>query len=66
MYSAKKNQNYLKILDQVQQTRKNNNVNWMNIIKTCMELSPRKTIKILKDIEKDDHEINYLFKKLLK
>ena len=55
----------LEIIDELERVRANNNINWMNIIKTCIQLSPKKTIKILKDIEKDDKEINILFKKLL-
>ncbi len=54
----------LKILNEIEQTRKNNNVNWMNILRYSMKNSPSKTLKFLNSINSDDDVISNLFKKL--
>lgn len=56
----------LKILDQIENTRKNNNINWMNIVRTSMKNSSKDTLEILKNINNDDNKISELFKKLVK
>ncbi|OUX36083.1 MAG: hypothetical protein CBE33_06790 [Candidatus Pelagibacter sp. TMED273] len=54
----------LKLLDEIEQTRKNNNVNWMNILRHSMKNSPSETLKFLNSINSDDDIISNLFKKL--
>ena len=56
----------LKLLNEIENTRTNNNVNWMNILRNSIKSSPTKTLKILKSINKDDDKISKLFKELNK
>ena len=66
-YQRQKNNNInekLKLLDEIQKTRKNNNVNWMNILRHSIKSSPSETLKIFKSINIDDDRISKLFKKL--
>ena len=57
-------QKKLEILNQIESTRKNNNVNWMNILRTSIKNSTSDTLKIIKMINQDDNKITKLFKKL--
>ena len=66
-YQKQKNDNInkkIKLLDEIEKTRKNNNVNWMNILRHSIKSSPLKTLKILNSINIDDDRISKLFKKL--
>lgn len=66
-YQDEKNNNInkrLEILNQIENTRKNNNVNWMNILRYSMKSSPNETLKMLNNINIDDDKISKLFKKL--
>ena len=56
----------LQILNEIEATRKNNNINWMNIVRTALKNSPKNTLDILKDINHDDKKISTLFKKIVK
>ena len=56
-------QKNLDIIDQIEKTRKNNNINWMNIIRTSLKSSSEETLEILKQINIDDSKISSLFKK---
>jgi len=56
--------NKLEILDKIESTRKNNNINWMNILRTSIKSSTSDTLKIIKMINQDDNKISSLFKKL--
>ena len=58
--------NKLKILNQIENTRKNNNINWMDIVRVGLKNSPEKLDKILYKINNDDNTITELFKKLIK
>jgi methionyl-tRNA formyltransferase len=53
----------LDIIAQIENTRQNNNVNWMNIIRTSINSSSKETLKILKQINTDDKKISALFRK---
>ena len=66
-YNREKNNNInkkLKLLNEIEKTRKKNNVNWMNILRHSIKNSPSKTLKILNSINSDDDIISKLFKKL--
>lgn len=66
-YQREKNKNIdkkLQLLNDIEKTRKNNNVNWMNILRHSIKNSPIKTLKILNSINHDDDIISKLFKKL--
>ena len=54
----------IKLIDKIEKTRKNNNVNWMDLVRTSLKNSPRKTLEILKSINTDDKKISDLFKKI--
>ena len=53
-----------KLIDQIQQIRKKNNVNWMDILRIAFESSPGRTKKVFKNIFKDDRSINVISMKL--
>jgi len=58
--------NYLKIIDQISNARKKNNINWMKILKLSFKLAPRDAKKILEDINTQDKKISKLVEKLSK
>ena len=57
--------NYEKFINQIENKRKANNVNWMNLLKLCFRNSPSETKKIFNKINKKDKEITKLSKKLI-
>jgi hypothetical protein len=57
---------YLKIISKIENFRKNNNKNWMNILRTAFIYAPKKTAKIMSKIYTDDIRISKLAKKLTK
>ena len=61
-----KNNNYLKIIDQIEKIRSKNNVNWMDILRLAFKLDPKKASKIMKKINYDDKKISNLLSKLSK
>ncbi len=58
--------NYLKIINQISNARKKNNVNWMKILRLAFKLAPIDAKKILKDINTQDKKISKLVEKLSK
>ena len=61
-----KNNNYLKIIKQIEKIRSKNNVNWMNILRLAFKLDPKNAAKIMKKINYDDKRISDLLKELSK
>ena len=61
-----KNNNYLKIISQIEKIRSKNNVNWMDILRLAFKLDPKKASKIMKKINYDDKKISNLLSKLSK
>ena len=57
---------YLSIINQIEKIRKNNNSNWMGILKLCFKHSPKEAAKLMSNIYKDDSKISKLSKKLSK
>ena len=57
---------YLSKINKIEQTRKKNNKNWMNLLKLCFKYNPEASKKILKEIFTEDKRINKLVKDLLK
>lgn len=57
-------QKKLNLISQIEKTRKNNNINWMNIVRNSLKLSPKKTLSLLKSINSDDQKISNYFRKL--
>lgn len=64
--SNKKIVKYLEIIDQIQNTRSVNNINWMNILKIAIKNNPDETIKVMKKINSKDKKITKLLNKLLR
>ena len=54
---------YLTALDRIEKARKQNNVNWMDILRIALKNAPNETIK-LKKINKKDQIITNLFKSI--
>ena len=61
-----KNNNYLKIIDQIEKVRSKNNVNWMNVLRLAFKLDANQAKKIMKKINYDDKKISLLLNKLSK
>ena len=62
----KTNNKYLKIINKIENIRKKNNVNWMNILRLAFKKSPKEAAKIMSLIYRDDASITKLVKKLSK
>jgi hypothetical protein len=65
MKKIKKSKNYLKIISKIENIRKKNNSNWMNILRIAFKYSPKATAKVMSKIYLDDQKISSLVKKLL-
>lgn len=53
-----------KLIGQIQEIRKKNNVNWMDILRIAFESSPERTKGVFRNIFRDDKSINALSRKL--
>ncbi len=60
-----KKKNYKEIISKIENTRRKNNKNWMDILRLAFKNSPVEASKILSEIYKEDKNINILAKKLL-
>ena len=58
-----KKKNYKEIINKIENTRKKNNKNWMDILRLAFKNSPVEASKILSEIYKEDKNINILAKK---
>ena len=56
---------YLEIISKIESIRKNNNVNWMNILRIAFKHDAKITAKVMSKIYKDDQKISKLVKKLI-
>ena len=65
MKKINKSKNYLKIILQIENIRKKNNANWMDILRVAFRNNPIATAKIMSKIYTDDKKISYLVKKLI-
>jgi hypothetical protein len=54
----------LGIIDEIQQVRTKNNVNWMDLLRIAIKNAPEETKAVLRRINSDDNKISDLFKKL--
>jgi len=66
MKKKKLKKNYLKIIKQIENIRKKNNVNWMNILRVAYKHAPMETAKIISGIYKKDENISKLTNLLCK
>ena len=62
----RKNSKYLKIINKIENFRKNNNKNWMDILRLSMKHSPAETKKLLKKINIIDKKISAELKNMSK
>ena len=61
---ALRSKKYLRIIKQIENIRKKNNVNWMNILRLAFKKSPKSAAKIMSKIYIDDDKITQLVRKL--
>ncbi len=54
----------LKLVDKIESIRSKNNKNWMDLLRISLKLNFEETSKILKEICKQDNDINKLAKKI--
>ncbi len=66
MKHKKKYNKYFKTIKQIENSRKKNNVNWMNLLRLSFKHNPKETKKIVKEIFRQDKTINKLVKNLVK
>ena len=64
MKNKKKSKNYLKIISQIENIRKKNNINWMNILRIAFKYNSKAAAKVMSKIYSDDKRIGALVKKL--
>ena len=64
MYKKKIKNKTKYLFNQIENTRKKNNSNWMNLLRIAYESNPKKTVKILKKILKKDETLIKLAKNL--
>ena len=62
----KKKFNKKKIIDQIENVRRKNNTNWMDILRLAFKYTPKETSKIFSKIHKTDKNINKLANLLTK
>ena len=54
----------LALIDEIEAVRRNNNVNWMDLLRLAFTEAPDEAVKIVRQINLDDSRISELFKKL--
>ena len=55
-----------KIINQIENIKKKNNVNWMNLLRIAFKYAPKETSKVMKKINICDKKISSLVSKLSK
>ena len=58
--------NSLKLIMQIQNIRKKNNVNWMDMLRLAFKHDPKGAAKIMSNIYTDDQRVTNLIDKLIK
>tara|TARA_Y100001958_G_C21170013_1_gene501983 strand:- start:899 stop:1111 length:213 start_codon:yes stop_codon:yes gene_type:complete len=56
----------LKLILQIQNIRKKNNVNWMDMLRLAFKHDPKAAAKIMSNIYTDDQRVSNLVNKLIK
>lgn len=54
----------LKLIDEIESIRSNNNVNWMNLLRLSFRVAPEEARQLFRKINADDQRISELFSKL--
>ena len=58
------NKRFLNLIDEIESTRTQNNINWMNLLRVVAVEAPDKLVEITSKINESDEKISLLFKKL--
>ena len=58
--------NSLKLIMQIQNIRKKNNVNWMDMLRLAFKHDPKGAAKIMSNIYTDDQRVSNLIDQLIK
>ena len=58
------NKRILNLIDEIESTRSQNNVNWMNLLRVVAVEAPDKLVEITSRINESDDKISSLFKRL--
>ena len=61
-----KNNKYQNIINKIEKIRSKNNKNWMDLLRLSFKYNPNESKKILKEIFKEDKNVNSLVERLLK
>jgi len=62
----KKKSNHLSVINKIENVRKKNNKNWMDILRIAFSHAPNEAAKVLAEIYKEDKKLNNLAKQLTK
>lgn len=62
--SINEKKKYTSVVDKIEEIRKNNNKNWMNLLRIALESSPKQSKLVLKKINTNDKKISKLFSEL--
>jgi len=62
----KKKSNHLSVISKIENVRKKNNKNWMDILRIAFRYAPNEAAKVLAEIYKEDKKLNNLAKQLTK
>ena len=57
---------YNQIIKMIENVRKKNNIQWMNILRIDIKSSPKEAKKVIKKINKNDKKISHLVSRLAK
>lgn len=57
-------QKYLNVIDEIEQIRGRNNVNWMDVLRLAFTHAPEEARVLMKRINEEDDRISALFKQL--
>ena len=62
--ASKKISQGIKLVNEIQNIRSKNNINWMNLLRIAFKYDPKEASKVMSKIYKDDKKISSLAKKL--
>ena len=62
----KKKSNHLSVISKIENVRKKNNKNWMDVLRIAFRYAPDESAKVLAEIYKEDKKLNSLAKQLTK
>ena len=57
---------YLSIIDEIENVRSKNNMNWMDILRLAFTYAPEEAKALMKKIDYEDNRVSELVKKLTK